>query len=252
MAAYTGYGQDFFDKLKLKPDWLTPSEKARCFATMRGWEFRPPQFFAPSGDPLDERYRNMPAELLVAIPGLSQLLDIDTSTGTVTGGTTAGVAHGQPLVIKKNSVGFTRRSRRRYSLNLSFPEALYIQAGINHDVDFTIRFAYEHATDTAGNPLTQSGGGALPTFLTTEVHPPTTGDDLLTGRITWDFPTLNADPGEFSVENLVFEVNGTSATFTPSHVVDDRGRKWQTSAIEQSDLTGHKIEMVKPDTTEAR
>lgn len=252
MAAYTGYGADFKAKLATKPEWLTPSEKARCFATMRGWEFRPPQYFAPGGDPLDERFRNMPAELLVAIPGLSQLLDLDTSSGAVTGGTTVGISHNQPLVIKKNSVGFTRRSRRRYSLNVSFPEALYIQAGINHDVDFTIRFAYEHNTDTAGNALTQSGGGALPTFLTTAVQPPATGDNILTGRITWDFPTLNADPGEFSVQNLVFEVNGASATFTPSHVLDDRGRLWQGSAIDQSDLAGHKIEMVKPDTTEAR
>ena len=251
MAAYTGYGADFKAKLAKKPEWLTPSEKARCFATMRGWEYRPPQFFAPGGDPLDERFRNMPAELLVAIPGLSKLLDIDTSSGAVTGGTTVGAPHGQPLVIKKNSVGFTRRSRRRYSLNLSFPEALYIQAG-GTDVDFTIRFTYEHATDTAGNALTQSGGGALPNFLTAEVHPPATGDDLLTGRITWDFPTLSADPGEFSVENLVFEINAASATFTPSHVVDDRGRLWQGSAIDQSDLTGHKIEMVKPDTTDPR
>ena len=34
------YSAQFMAKIKEKPQHLTPSEKSRCFATMRGWEYR--------------------------------------------------------------------------------------------------------------------------------------------------------------------------------------------------------------------
>ena len=125
------YSADFLAKIAEKPDWLTPSEKARTFATLRGWEYRPAQFTG-------ERYANHQTELLVAIPGLSKILDLDT----------AGVTQAAAFVINKTDVGFTRRSRRRYSLNVAFQEAIYLGVGI--DVNFRLHTNFTTATAKDG------------------------------------------------------------------------------------------------------
>ena len=53
------YSAEFIAKISEKPAHLTPSEKARTFATMRGWEYRHPQADT-------EKFKNMPFEAIAA------------------------------------------------------------------------------------------------------------------------------------------------------------------------------------------
>jgi len=247
------YSAAFLEKLAQKPDWLTPSQKARTFATMRGWEYRSPQHE-------NERYSNMETELILAIPGLSEILDVNTA-GTVTP---------VKFYLQRSSLGFTRRSRRRYSINVSFPEVLYFDQGTGlTDVSFRISYTWVHKTDTQGNPLTKTDSTALPTDISVSIaHSPT--EVTKVGQVTFDLPTFNADPGEVAVQITNFSIQGSSSTFTPSTVKDDRGRSYQTTALTflAGDLTtmdstrfpaghtesiiGATIEMVKPDTPDPR
>lgn len=247
------YSAAFLEKLAQKPDWLTPSQKARTFATMRGWEYRSPQHE-------NERYSTMETEVILAIPGLSQMLDLDT----------AGTATPVEFYLQRSSLGFTRRSRRRYSINLSLPEALYFDQGTGlTDVSFHISYTWVHRDDTQGNQLTRTDSTALPTDITVSIaHDP--NQVLKVGQVTFDLPTFNADPGEVAVQITNFEVQGSSSTFTPSTVKDDRGRTYQGRPLRISagDLTtmdsvrfpaghtesiiGATVEMVKPDTPDPR
>ena len=234
------YSPEFIAKISQKPAHLTPSEKARTFATMRGWEYRHPQ-----AD--NEKFKNMPSELIVAIPGLSMLLDVttsDTSIHTVTG--TA-----SPVVLTKASAGFTRRSRRRYSINISFPEQIFIAASgtasFGLDIDYVTKdSAAGTLTDNNGNPLLN--GKIVPDVTLTAPA----GEDLAVGRVQFDLPTFNADPVHLDIRIKNFYSESSTTQMSNSNLKDDRGRNLNTIAIDQTDLVNYLMEIVKPSTDAPR
>lgn len=247
------YSAAFLEKLAQKPDWLTPSQKARTFATMRGWEYRSPQHE-------NERYSTMETEVILAIPGLSQMLDLDT----------AGATTPIEFYLLRSSLGFTRRSRRRYSINVSFPEALYFDKGTGlTDVSFQLSYTWVHRNDIQGNQLTKTDSSALPTDISVSIpHDPNEVKKI--GQVTFDLPTFNADPGEVALQITSFKIQGSDSTFPPGTVRDDRNRSYQNCSLTLTPAalttmdpirfpTGHNesiinavIEMVKPDTPDPR
>ena len=228
------YSAEFIAKISEKPKHLTPSEKARTFATMRGWEYRPPQ-----AD--NEKYKNMPSELIMAIPGLSMLLDVttsDTSIHSVSGSP-------NPVVITKNSAGFTRRSRRRYSINVSFPEQVFlIPSG---SVNFRLDVQYTTQLSTSGAPL-----GMVDGIINTAMTNSSTTDNLAIGRVQFDIPTFSADPEHLDVTILKFFVESDNNQMNNNSLLDDRGRQLGSTALVQTDLVNYVMEIVKPSTDAPR
>lgn len=242
------YSAQFMAKIAEKPQHLTPSEKSRCFATMRGWEIRSPQHE-------NERYKNMKTELIVAIPGLSQILDL-TAGDTSFADRTAKI--NKSVVLTPDSVGFTRRSRRRYSVTISFQEQMFI-APIDpaNDVTFHLENLSWDTEDTAGNPLT-----GLPSTIDRTINGSTTAK-VSAGRLVFDIPTFNADPAKvwLTIGNggsIALRVEGdmTGTQFPPNDLVDETDRLYSEStaspALDQSAIKGHVIKMVNPDTTDPR
>lgn len=248
------YSAEFIAKISQKPQYLTPSEKARTFATMRGWEYRHPQ-----AD--NEKFKDMPSELIVAIPGLSMLLDVKT---TDTSFQTISTGNPDPVVLTRDSAGFTRRSRRRYSINVSFPEQIFLISG--GSVNFRLDVQYVTQLSTAGATLGLTDGVILTPITNTST------EKLAIGRVQFDIPTFSADPEHLDVKIVKFFVEADDDTMTTSSLEDDRGRKlgstdlWQKAA----QLTGHDsakfpaspphnkelenyvMEIVKPSTTDPR
>lgn len=124
------------------PSWLTPEQRGRCVATERGWEL------IPVGQTMKS---HTSAELIKCLPGLATLLDGDMAAGAVDvlqnptqplsttysnsvaslqgfvaealqGGITA--TQTTNLNITFTSIGVTRRSKRRYTINLTLEEPL--------------------------------------------------------------------------------------------------------------------------------
>ena len=233
------YSAQFMAKIAEKPQHLTPSEKSRCFATMRGWELRSPQHD-------NERYKNMKTELIHAIPGLSMILDLD-SAGGETLADRAATIDTATYMMNITDVGFNRRSRRRYSITVSLPERIFLiaQSPTPADVEFHLRGLVWDAEDTAGNPLT-----GLPATIPLEITGKTT-DQTEIGRLVFDIPTFNADPGKVHVTIGGFEVYASSTQFTGNALVDETGRNYQGAKFDASAIL-KKVELVNPTTTDPR
>jgi len=124
------------------PSWLTPEQRGRCVATERGWEL------IPVGQTMKS---HTSAELIKCLPGLATLLDAENASGAMDvlqdpvqtlattysnseaslkgfvaealqGGITA--TETTNLNITFTSIGVTRRSKRRYTVNLTLEEPL--------------------------------------------------------------------------------------------------------------------------------
>jgi hypothetical protein len=234
------YSAEFLAKIAEKPDWLTPSEKARTFATLRGWEYRPAQFTG-------ERYANHKTELLVAIPGLSKILDLDT----------AGVAQLAKFIINKTDIGFTRRSRRRYSLNVGFQEAIYLGVGV--DINFRLHTNFTTALAKDGSPLQDTGSNAVTgiPYLDLNVANPASATELLrVGSLTFDIPTFSADPGELKVTITDFKVESASVKdndiWPGSNIFADADstRNMDNGQAMGGDFANYEVEIVAPDDPE--
>lgn len=240
------YSAAFMAKIAQKPSHLTPSEASRVFATMRGWEYRSPQHE-------NERYQNMVTEVIETCPGLSLILDVNAGE-TIADRDNINIAN--PMVF--GPVGFTRRSRRRYSITIGLSERLFIaQRTPAINIDFHIDNLTWNALDANGNTLmdNQSVPQPLPTIRSLQIDGSTTARTEV-GRLVFDLPTLGADPETFHVTIGQFRVNTSATVFTGNDIEDETGRKWVTSpsggAFDATAVNGATIEMVNPTTTEAR
>lgn len=109
------YETTFLTKIAQKPEWLTESEKARTYASKEGWMYKD---LTPNSRP----------ELLVSIPNLSLYLEAN-----VLGGVDSTKAF--EVLFDPTNVGFTRRSRRRFVINVGLHEQL---TAVGNNVTFTI------------------------------------------------------------------------------------------------------------------
>lgn len=237
------YSAEFMAKIAQKPSHLTPSEASRTFATLRGWEYRSPQHD-------NDRYKNMVTEVIETCPGLSLILDVNAGQ-TVADRDAVNIANAMVF----GPVGFTRRSRRRYSITIGLSEKIFIaQRTPAINIDFHIENLTWNALDSSGNVLTdnQAVPQPLPTIRSLQVDGSTTARTEV-GRLVFDLPTLNADPEIFHVTIGQFRVNTSTTTFTGNDIEDETGRKWATSpAFDATAVNGATIEMVNPTTPDPR
>lgn len=248
------YSTEFMAKIAQKPSHLTPSEASRVFATMRGWEYRSPQHD-------NDRYKNMVTEVIETCPGLSMILDVNAGQ-TVADRTTA---ISKSVVMTTSSVGFTRRSRRRYSITMSFPEQMFILKNASPvNVDFYLDGLVWDTEDSSGTSLTQTDGSSLPNLLHLQITGSAT-ENISVGRLVFDIPTFNADPAKAHVTlgnnpgvtpPLRIASDYTGSDISPGDLVDETGSPYNTSTaspkLDTTAISGMKIEMVNPTTTEAR
>ena len=252
------YSPEFMAKIAQKPSHLTPSEASRVFATMRGWEYRSPQHE-------NERYQNMVTEVIETCPGLSLILDVNA--GETIADRTAQIS--KSVVMTPSSVGFTRRSRRRYSITMSFPEQMFILKNASPvNVDFYLDGLVWDTEDSSGAPLTQTDSSALPSLLHLQIVGSAT-ENVSVGRLVFDIPTFNADPAKVHVTlgnnpgatsshtpPLRIATDYTGSDISPGDLVDETGRKYNLSTaspkLDTTAIRGMKIEMVNPTTTDPR
>lgn len=186
------YTPEFVAKIATKPEWLSPNEKARTYATKEGWMYKDA---TPGARP----------ELLVAIPGLSDIIDRDT-TGNVN------AAKSAELLFEPTNVGFTRKSRRRYALNIGLHESLTVLP--NQTVTFSLDISGVNtaATDTSGADITVDLSKGT---LLTQTFTSTATSSTTFGRIQFDLPELTAAPG-----SLKIQLGSPSLTITAGAVTD--------------------------------
>ena len=182
------YTPEFVAKIATKPEWLSPNEKARTYATKEGWMYKDA---TPGARP----------ELLVAIPGLSDIIDRDT-TGNVN------AAKSAELLFEPTNVGFTRKSRRRYALNIGLHESLTVKPGATVTFSLDINGVNTAAANSAGGDITADLSPA--TLLTQTFTSNTTF-----GKIQFDLPELTSTPS-----SLKIQLGSPSLTITTGAVTD--------------------------------
>lgn len=160
-------------KFATKPEWLSPNDKAKVYATKEGWVYKDA---TPGAKP----------ELLVTIPGLSDILDRNTSGALDT-------SKVYELLVPPTDVGFVRKSARRYAINVGLHESVIAKNGA---VTFTLRIngAGADATaaqDTAGNNIVADLSVGTP-LTTTIAHDPNGQSPF--GKVQFDLPVLSANP----------------------------------------------------------
>jgi len=167
------YTPEFVAKIATKPEWLSPNEKARTYATKEGWMYKDA---TPGARP----------ELLVAIPGLSDIIDRDT-TGNVN------AANSVELLFEPTNVGFTRKSRRRYALNIGLHESVTVKPGATVTFSLNINGANTAAANSTGGDITsQLSPGTLLTQTFTS--------NTTFGKIQFDLPELTTTPGSLKIQ----------------------------------------------------
>jgi len=167
------YTPEFVAKIATKPEWLSPNEKARTYATKEGWMYKDA---TPGARP----------ELLVAIPGLSDIIDRDT-TGNVN------AANSVELLFEPTNVGFTRKSRRRYALNIGLHESVTVKPGATVTFSLDINGVNTAAANSAGGDITADLSPA--TLLTQTFTSNTTF-----GKIQFDLPELTSTPSSLKIQ----------------------------------------------------
>jgi len=169
------YSQAFLQKVATKPEWLTPEEQSRTYATKAGWMYKDA---TPGAEP----------ELLVSIPDLSAMLDLDPTTQLLD------AVKSVQITFPPTGISTTRRTRRRYALNIAFHEELTNTS--NATVTFTLRYNVVAASGSDGNPDPNYAaviGGAYQT-LTQDIA---AGEKV--GRLSFVFPDFDTTPSSFQV-----------------------------------------------------
>lgn len=177
------YSQAFLDKVSKKPEYLTEREKAKVFAGPGGW-------YTKNGNPIAA------PELLVTIPGLSQIIDVGTDGITPLANVTE---------MRAVNIGSSRRSRKNFSINVGLAEELTATASLL----FTLNIASATVQNSDGVADANYSGVNLTTVVNA-------GTKL--GRVRFDFPTLANTAATFSVDLVTpnsFTVN-TIAKLTDS------------------------------------
>lgn len=169
------YSQAFLQKVGQKPDWLTPEEQSRTYATKAGWMYKDA---TPGAEP----------ELLVTIPGLSAMVDLDPTTQAVDAVTSV------LITFPPSGVSSTRRTRRRYALNIAFHEELTNTT--NATTTFTLRYNVVAADGSDGNPDPNYAGviGGPYQTLTQDIA---AGEKV--GRLSFVFPDFDTTPSAFAI-----------------------------------------------------
>lgn len=252
----TGHTTDSKTRLKFllgMPSWLTPEQQGRCVATDRGWEL------IPNGQTMNGPKS---AELIKSLPGLATLLDgglagsakdmlvdptgMTTLLSTYTGATAALQDFVSEIITKGSisatqttstnitftTVGVTRRSKRRYTINLALEEPVVAHsaaAGATILVQPTFNIPITGTTE-AGTTLAAS----TPHDVTLNVPD---GDKLQFGRI--QFPVeFSDDMAEFGPVNLT-AVNIVLSNVNPFE--DTQGHTVTTTPILGATVTGTAI-----------
>jgi len=159
------YSQAFLDKVALKPEYLTEREKAKVFAGPGGW-------YMKNGNP------DAAPELLMTVPGLSQIIDVGTDGTTLLANATE---------MRAINVGSSRRTRRNFSIYVGLAEELTAIAPLL----FTLNIASATVTNSDGAPDANYSGANLTTVVAS-------GEKV--GRIRFDFPTLANTAATFNVD----------------------------------------------------
>lgn len=196
----TTYSQAFLDKIAQKPNWLTESEKARTYATEAGWVYK-------------DLTPNTVPELIMAIPGLSAILDANTTGGLA-------LDRVYDLLFPPTSVGFTRRSRRRYLINVGLHESVVSSGG---EVTFALDIggANTQAANAIGGDITADLIPGTP--ITTTIPANTTF-----GKVQFELPELSENPSVLHIH-----LDGTTAVSvinnTLGNLYDSEGHQMATA-----------------------
>lgn len=185
------YSQAFLDKVTKKPEYLTEREKAKVFAGPGGW-------YMKNGNP------DAAPELLMTVPGLSQIIDVGTDGTTLLANATE---------MRAINVGSSRRTRRNFSIYVGLAEELTATAPLL----FTLNIASATVTNSDGVADANYSGANLTTVVAS-------GEKI--GRIRFDFPTLANTATTFDVDLITpnaFTVN------TVNQLRDTEGNAMLTS-----------------------
>lgn len=250
-------GHTLESKTRLKfllgmPSWLTPEQQGRCVATDRGWEL------IPNGQTMNGPKS---AELIKSLPGLATLLDaslagsakdivedptgltaLTGASGTYTGSTASLQDFVSEIVTKGSisatqttstnitftSIGVTRRSKRRYTINLTLEEPV-----VAHSAAAGATILVQPTFNTPITGTTEAGttlAAATPHDVTLNVPD---GDKLQFGRI--QFPVeFSDDMADFGPVNLN-NVNIVLSNVSP--LVDTQGH----TVVTTSPILGAKV-----------
>ena len=222
------YTANFLTEIAKKPKHLSPNEKARVFAGKGGWYLK------------DLSTGNAP-ELIVTIPGLSDILDRDTNNAVKA----ASVVN--QLVVLPTDVGFNRRSRRRYSIIIGLHEQV---TNTHTSNPVTLELDIDGSSTAGGKVGTTAqnvAGGDIKSQLTVGTKLECVIPSKATvGKLEFPLPILSVDPGKLIIQlaasaSIAVKTGGSQAGLAS---LQDSELRAQGQSIDHSVINGTEVTII--------
>mgnify|MGYP001212275003 CR=1 FL=1 len=217
------YTAEFLAAVAEKPKHLSPNDKARVFAGKGGWYLR------------DLTTGNAP-ELIMSIPGLSDILDRGTD------GNQLADSVKKQLMVQPTDVGFNRRSRRRYSIIVGLHEQI---KAVGADVVLELDI---NGTSTAGGKVGTTAqnvaGGDIKSQLTVGTKLECTiADGATVGKLEFPLPLLTVDPGKLIIQLAASASIGAKSGSDLGNLQDSEGLT-QGQSIAHAVINGTEVTII--------
>ena len=217
------YTANFLTEIAKKPQHLSPNDKARVFAGKGGWYLK------------DLSTGNAP-ELIVTIPGLSDILDRGTD------GNPLADSVKKQLMVQPTDVGFNRRSRRRYSIIVGLHEQVKaVGADVVLELDIN---GTSTAGDKVGTTAQNVAGADIKSQLSVGTKLECTiADGATVGKLEFPLPLLTVDPGKLIIQLAASASIGVKSGSNLANLQDSEGLA-QGQSIAHAVINGTEITII--------